>query len=671
MEMKKRKWIGNKYFFMTIIVLLITLISGIFFYQDHVKAIALQPRSVYTVKTYEKSAGLKEPPAIELTDGVLYEQEIIMVSSQINGISLEIDNSDGQSEGELKVALFKKGELYPVQEWGYDVSQFKDKGFCFFAIGQEYSVKAGEHYIITVQVHNEGKSPIKLQQAYRGGITSGFYANGIDVEGFTLAYQINNGTCNAIKYFYIMILVLSMLGMVCICTMLIRNSSIERVVFSTILFFGGIFIIVIPPYAVPDEGTHFVTAYAQSNYLLGKEVLDDDGMVNGDLGAGTYITRSEIPTASTYSQYARGLFGKTDDFTYANITLRTPTELRQLGYVPQVLGISIGRLAGANATQIFFLGRLFALLAYAVIMYWAIKIMPFGKIILFMVGILPMTLQQAVSYNYDSVLNGTLFLMISFLFYLIYQKERVCWKDILILIGLSCIVIPIKFIYLPIVGLGILIPKDKFGGKWKKVIAAFTIAGSGLLIILFMRLQTIINATSASARHSGGITNGLDFYSVSYCITHPLESFKVFFQSIVQNISFYIESVVGSSLGWFDIEISGLIIIGFVFLLLVSSLQEEYDCRLSKKQRGIIGVIGLGTLTLILLTFLIAETYIGSETIIGVQGRYFLPILPLILVSIQNKTIILKKNITKMLIICASILEIATIMEITKQVICR
>ena len=115
----------------------------------------------------------------------------------------------------------------------------------------------------------------------------------------------------------------------------------------------------------------------------------------------------------------------------------------------------------------------------------------------------------------------------------------------------------------------------------------------------------------------------------------------------------------------------GFVIIGFVFLLLVSSLQEEYDCRLSKKQRGVIGVIGLGTSTLILLTFLIAETYIGSETIIGVQGRYFLPILPLILVSIQNKTIILKKNITKMLIICASILEIATIMEITKQVICR
>lgn len=671
MEMKKRKWIGNKHFLIIIIVLLITLISGMFFYQDHVKAIALQPRSVYTAKSYEQSVGLKVPPSIELSDNVLYEQEIIMVSTVISGISLEIDNSDGQSAGELKVSLRKKGETVSVQEWVYDVSQFKTKGFCSFAIGEEYSVKAGDHYIITVQAYNEGKTPIKLQQAHRRGVTGELRADGLDIEGMTFAYQINNGTCNAIRYLFIMILVLLMAGLVGICVMLLRKASIEKVVFSTILFLGSFFIIVIPPYAVPDEGTHFVTAYAQSNWLLGEEALDDEGIVRGDVGAGTYVTKTEIPNASTYAQYARGLFGKTDDFSYTNVTLRKPIELRQLGYVPQVLGISIGRLTGANAIQIFFLGRLFALLAYAVIMYWATKIMPFGKMILFMVGILPMTLQQAVSYNYDSVLNGTLFLMISFLFYLIYQKERVCWKDVLIVIGLSCIIIPIKFIYFPIVGLGILIPKDKFGGKWRKAVAAFTIAGSGLIIILFMRLQTIINATSASARHSGGISSGLDYYSISYCITHPLDCFKIVFQSITENISFYVESLVGSSLGWFAIEIPGLIIIGFVILLLISSLQEENKSQLSGIQRGVIVGIGGGISLLVMLTFLIAETYIGSDTIIGVQGRYFLPILPLILVSLKNKTIVLKKNINNSIIICALILEMATIMEITKQVICR
>ena len=150
-----------------------------------------------------------------------------------------------------------------------------------------------------------------------------------------------------------------------------------------------------------------------------------------------------------------------------------------------------------------------------------------------------------------------------------------------------------------------------------------------------------------------------------------MDCFKIVFQSITENISFYVESLVGSSLGWFAIEIPGLIIIGFVILLLISSLQEENKSQLSGIQRGVIVGIGGGISLLVMLTFLIAETYIGSDTIIGVQGRYFLPILPLILVSLKNKTIVLKKNINNSIIICALILEMATIMEITKQVICR
>ena len=43
-------------------------------------------------------------------------------------------------------------------------------------------------------------------------------------------------------------------------------------------------------------------------------------------------------------------------------------------------------------------------------------------------------------------------------------------------------------------------------------------------------------------------------------------------------------------------------------------------------------------------------TPVGSEYIMGVQGRYFLPMLPLFLVILRNNRIVVRKNIDKLAI---------------------
>ena len=75
---------------------------------------------------------------------------------------------------------------------------------------------------------------------------------------------------------------------------------------------------------------------------------------------------------------------------------------------------------------------------------------------------------------------------------------------------------------------------------------------------------------------------------------------------------------------------------------------------------------------LIFAALLISYTYIGADTILGVQGRYFIPILPLALLLVQgNKKIVVRKSIEQELILGITGLQLYTIWSILSVVIVR
>ena len=61
----------------------------------------------------------------------------------------------------------------------------------------------------------------------------------------------------------------------------------------------------------------------------------------------------------------------------------------------------------------------------------------------------------------------------------------------------------------------------------------------------------------------------------------------------------------------------------------------------------------------------IIYTYVGSDTILEVQGRYFLPVLPLGLLAVQgNRKIVAQKSIEAELILAIISLQLYTIWSI-------
>ena len=64
-----------------------------------------------------------------------------------------------------------------------------------------------------------------------------------------------------------------------------------------------------------------------------------------------------------------------------------------------------------------------------------------------------------------------------------------------------------------------------------------------------------------------------------------------------------------------------------------------------------------------------AFTPVGWPTIEGVQGRYFLPVLFLLVIFVRNKKIIFKKNYDRYFVMWVIILQGVTIINIIGQIL--
>ena len=93
-----------------------------------------------------------------------------------------------------------------------------------------------------------------------------------------------------------------------------------------------------------------------------------------------------------------------------------------------------------------YLGKITALLFYLLCVFWAVRFMPWGKMVMAVIALFPMSLEIAASYSYDCTVNALSFLFIGYTMYLIYEKERVTWKDYAFLTVVGMWMAPCKLV---------------------------------------------------------------------------------------------------------------------------------------------------------------------------------------------------------------------------------
>ena len=658
-------WKKNKYVITSIVIFFAFLTAMLISYNKIWKDKVQSPWAVMKVEDSPNYLGNKD--TIELQNGKDVSQRIQMVSENLTGLAIKFANVDEKATGIIEIELLDPNSKL-VEKWKLDCAILQTDGYCNIQLKKDIKVKVGEKYELVIRPRLQDGKGLALELSRPSVITGHVNVTGEKNTSLSLAYKLYDGGGSALKYLIVAIIItvfVAMLGSL----LMMKKRKIASAFAVMTFFIGCIYIFVLPPFTVPDESAHIVTVYSKSSKLLGKEVTDEGGKVIADSNMGLYFIREEYPTKESYIRFVKGALGKNSDVITTKESLANPLNVKAVGYIPQIVGVSIARILKGSGEQILLIGRLFALLWYCFVMYFAIQIFPLNKMILFAVGLLPMTMQQVCSFSYDSVLLGLCFFLISYILWLIYTKEVVELKDVLILVCVVSGIVMIKYIYIPIIGLLLFIPKHKINFRVDRKKIAVSMFGMLSMFEIGSKMTLI---TEAAAKNMQIRSDGLYKYSIGYVISNLGDTLIVVTRTVFEKISFFVESMIANPLGWVEIQLPNIIVLGFAIVLIFSAIPNHRSPKITKRMMVTAGFIVVIVSGLVLAAMLISYTYVGADTILGVQGRYFLPVLPLVLLIVQgNKNIIVKNSIESELILAIIGLQLYTILSIVSVVIMR
>jgi len=394
-----------------------------------------------------------------------------------------------------------------------------------------------------------------------------------------------------------------------------RIEKPEMKLAATVAVVGVIFAFANAPLQAPDENGHFMRAYTLSRGQLGfdynYEYPDDMYHLLDTFSERFALDEKSLPVeierylAISSTPYTGDRYG-------TRIQLLTP-------YLPAAAGIAIARLFGANMLVCMYTARIFNALFMALCCYFALKWAKRYRGALIVTALLPMTLYLAASLSYDST-----FLAVAVLFFGMMCKDEFTRRDVVLSAALLGFMVMIKPVYLPLVLLIFLIPKDRFKTKKPRWLSAVIIA----LSIVAVHGAHIFYATLVASGMPDNIHAPNDINSAAqivFVLSNPIRYLLIFAVDAYVK-TFYITEF--GVFGWLDLPAPLTGFLTIILFVVVSAIYADTARDLKKSHTRIHAAVVVLLYTVIVTGFYVSWSPLRSLSIYGVQARYFIPALP-------------------------------------------
>lgn len=379
-----------------------------------------------------------------------------------------------------------------------------------------------------------------------------------------------------------------------------------------ILSLGTISSIITPILDGPDEPAHFVRSLflADGHPFLSPDkkqlkVSVDYEEVKAQSGKNFFQNTLE---KSDYTNKKK----QSDDLTITNA-------YSFIGYIPQAVGVYLGKVLHLNLLSIFYLGRMMNVLAYALLSALAIKLAKGWEIPIATVALIPISVYISGSYNQDSVSSGLILLTISYFLHLLVREKPVSIKDQVIFSLLSILLATVKLPYIALGGLLLFIPPSKFKRPRDYIyvfpfILGIIACGLGWFSV-YMKLPAI--HTPQNVNVIGQVS------SMIHNVKGTLLTFLDAFVTIISKFNMLF------TFGWFTY---GFYELALLFLFYFGAIvflfpQKFYLPRVSRMG---LGIISFGISLIICLSMYVSWTSVGAAKIEGIQGRYFIGVMAML-----------------------------------------
>lgn len=406
-----------------------------------------------------------------------------------------------------------------------------------------------------------------------------------------------------------------------------KSLKIEQKFLIIMPFLGVLYLIAFPFNTIPDEANHASRAYEVSNGHLTSNVYKD--MIGNKLDSSLYKVFSNDNYGKLVNNFKYKTTKKNVKYSFANTSLYSP-----ISYLPQAIGITFGKIFSNRILIQLYFGRVFNFITFFILMYLSIKLIPFKKNIIFLIGVIPLVLQEAISLAPDAFTISMACFFVSYILYLRSDSEKITKKNIAIISSASIILSQLKIVYLPICLLLFLIPFDKFESKKRKYVTLILIfLISSLLGFMWLKISS----------HYLEIQSGSD-KQMSYILSNVFRYLEICITTFTNFSRDWLYEVFGRNLGMFTISLPSFLIFGNIILFIIISLTSKKE-DIKEWEKWFITFVVLSVIFLIFTSLYIQWTPYKAGLIKGIQGRYFIPLLILISLIISNKKIVLKDNV--------------------------
>jgi len=421
----------------------------------------------------------------------------------------------------------------------------------------------------------------------------------------------------------------------------------ERVFFFLAIVFGLVFLIITPPFQTPDEINHFYRAYqiSEGQFIAQKQ----DHRLGGE------VPLSLIQISKPFKYICRNVNAKTNKDAIVN-ALDIPLNPGQkifvdfpntsmfsfVSYLPQSIGMAICRLINVHPLYMLYISRFISLLFWCISLFFVIRILPVGRWLMVLLALLPMSVFVSMSLSADVVTNVLSLFLIAYILNCAYAETYFGKKEFIIIVLISLLLASSKLIYAPLILLVLLIPEKKFSShkmRYVQMGLLFLMVFVAMLIWSILLNHLYIPYTEYNEKFRNGIDlmPQANMYAQSqYILHHGTHIIHVFLNSWV-NIGMYITGYIGT-LGWLDTRLPlWLIAMAYLIIIVTALLDGNTNIKISVLHKVIF------VLTVFVIDFLlIVSQYLTwdsvGDTMVGtIQGRYLIPVAPLIGLLLYNR----------------------------------
>ena len=427
------------------------------------------------------------------------------------------------------------------------------------------------------------------------------------------------------------------------------NAAIIFVLIAAI--FGTFFVFKIPLLWGTDETSHIARVYQLSQgHLLAQHLGDnrEKGGYGGQIPESLYdliinVNRDLIdnPTHNT----ALGTKNVDNRSVYINLGKKSLKDKRTVpyafpntaayspvAYVPGLIGLKIASLFHADLYNSIILIRLANLIFFIGCVYLALRILADfrAKWIIFVIVLLPTTLFEGSIISADTATNAVTFLFSALIIKALLNKgvKKLARYEVGLLLACTIIMPLLKPAYVLLLAAVFLLPNKQLGSR-RTVYACKLVS----IILAACLLLTWSHLTTGAVRDEALIRPGYGWQLVKpsvqsqYIVHHPLSYIKTVGRTFIIQDNDYFMDILGD-LGFNHIFIPGVGVaaeIAITFLAIAMCERPE-----NGRRRGILLVamsvlIGLA----ISAVFYVTYTNVADPIVGGIQGRYFIELLPL------------------------------------------